>query len=75
VASAKLVADCGASVCGVRSVLAPAVGTRNLYHHPRAEVLKRLQQAKALTFRTDTDGATSFYLDGKTVTSQLQGLR
>ena len=52
-----------------------SVGTRNVYHHPRAEVPKRLQQAKALTFRTDMDGATSFYLDGKTVTSQLQGLR
>jgi len=37
--------------------------------------LKRLQQAKAQTFLTDMDGATSFYLDGKTVTSQLQGLR
>jgi ComEC/Rec2-related protein len=52
-----------------------SVETRNVYHHPRTEVLKRLQQAKALTFRTDMDGATSFYLDGKTVTSQLQGLR
>jgi competence protein ComEC len=52
-----------------------SVGARNVYHHPRAEVLKRLQQAKALTFRTDMDGATSFYLDGNTVTSRLQGLR
>ncbi len=47
-----------------------SVGTRNVYHHPRGEVLQRLQQAKALTFRTDLDGATSFYLDGRTVTSQ-----
>jgi len=52
-----------------------SVGTRNVYHHPHGEVLKRLQQAKALTFGTDMDGATSFYLHGKTVTSQLQGLR
>jgi len=51
-----------------------SVGARNVYHHPRAEVLERLQQAKALTYRTDMDGATSFYLDGKTVTSQLAGL-
>jgi competence protein ComEC len=51
-----------------------SVGARNVYHHPRAEVLQRLQQAKALTYRTDMDGATSFYLDGKTVTSQA-GLR
>jgi competence protein ComEC len=51
-----------------------SVGARNVYHHPRVEVLQRLQQAKARTYRTDLDGATSFYLDGKTVTSQA-GLR
>jgi len=50
-----------------------SVGARNVYHHPRAEVLERLQKEKALTYRTDMDGATSFYLDGKTVTSQLAG--
>jgi hypothetical protein len=27
-----------------------------------------------LTYRTDIDGATSFYLDGKTVTSQTADL-
>ncbi len=52
-----------------------SVGVRNVYHHPRAEVLARLQQTKALTYRTDIDGATSFYLDGKTVTSQIADLR
>jgi competence protein ComEC len=52
-----------------------SVGARNVYHHPRAEVLERLQQAKAQTFRTDMDGATSFYLDGKTVSSQPSGLQ
>jgi competence protein ComEC len=52
-----------------------SVGARNVYHHPRAEVLERLQQAKAQTFRTDMDGATSFYLDGKTVTSPLLDLQ
>ena len=51
-----------------------SVGARNVYHHPRAEVLERLQQAKTLTYRTDMDGATSLYLDGKTVTSQLPDL-
>jgi ComEC/Rec2-related protein len=51
-----------------------SVGARNVYHHPRREVLERLQQAKALTYRTDMDGATSFYLDGKTVTSHLADL-
>jgi competence protein ComEC len=52
-----------------------SVGARNVYHHPRAEVLERLQGVGALTYRTDMDGATSFYLDGKTVTPQLSGLR
>ena len=51
-----------------------SVGVRNVYHHPRPEVLERLQQAKTLTYRTDVDGATSFYLDGKTVTSQTADL-
>jgi len=52
-----------------------SVGVRNVYHHPRPEVLERLQQARTLTYRTDVDGATSFYLDGKAVTSQTAGLR
>ena len=51
-----------------------SVGVRNVYHHPRTEVMERLQQARALTYRTDVDGATSFYLDGKTVTSQTADL-
>jgi competence protein ComEC len=51
-----------------------SVGTRNVYHHPRREVLERLQQARVTTYRTDANGATTFYLDGKNVTSQLSGL-
>jgi len=47
-----------------------SVGARNVYHHPRPEVLQRLQNAKVTTFRTDVDGATSFFLDGKSVTTQ-----
>ncbi len=47
-----------------------SVGSRNVYHHPRGEVLERLQQAKTRTYRTDMDGATSFYLNGSSVTSQ-----
>ncbi len=52
-----------------------SVGARNVYHHPRAEVLERLQQEKALTYRADMDGAISFYLDGKTAISQPSGLQ
>jgi beta-lactamase superfamily II metal-dependent hydrolase len=31
-------------------------------------VLERLQQAEVTTYRTDEEGAASFYLDGKSVT-------
>lgn len=48
-----------------------SVGARNVYHHPRPEVLQRLQNARVITFRTDVDGASSFFLDGKNVTTQV----
>lgn len=44
-----------------------SVGARNVYGHPRREVLARLQNAGVVTYRTDEEGAVSFYLDGKTV--------
>jgi competence protein ComEC len=51
-----------------------SVGTRNVYHHPRPEVLSRLQHARVVTYRTDLDGATSFFLDGKSVTTRIATL-
>jgi competence protein ComEC len=46
-------------------------GVRNVYGHPRREVLERLGRAGVKTFRTDEMGAVSFYLDGKTVTPEV----
>jgi competence protein ComEC len=47
-----------------------SVGTRNTYGHPRREVLTRLQESGVATYRTDLNGAVSFYPDGKNVTPQ-----
>ena len=48
-----------------------SVGAHNVYHHPRREVLERLQDAHVKTYRTDLDGATTFYLDGERVIPSL----
>lgn len=48
-----------------------SVGARNVYHHPRREVLERLQQAQVKTYRTDINGAATFYLDGRRVIPSL----
>lgn len=48
-----------------------SVGVRNVYGHPRREVLARLEQAGVKTYRTDEEGAVSFYLDGKSVTPEV----
>jgi competence protein ComEC len=52
-----------------------SVGARNTYGHPRREVLARLEQADVVTYRTDLDGAVSFYLDGNHVSAKLAALR
>ena len=52
-----------------------SVGARNVYGHPRREVLDRLEQAGVATFRTDEEGAVSFYLDGKFVTPNVAPIR
>jgi competence protein ComEC len=51
-----------------------SVGARNVYGHPRQEVLDRLGAARVRTYRTDMNGAVTFYLDGKTVSSPLVAL-
>jgi competence protein ComEC len=52
-----------------------SVGFRNVYHHPRAEVLERLQQEHVRTYRTDLNGATSFFLDGSNVIAPAAAIR
>jgi competence protein ComEC len=47
-----------------------SVGTHNVYGHPRLDVLDRLGKAGVETYRTDLNGATSFYLNGAGVSSQ-----
>ena len=46
-------------------------GVRNVYGHPRREVLERLERAGVKTYRTDEMGAVSFYLDGKSVSPDV----
>jgi competence protein ComEC len=48
---------------------------RNVYGHPRREVLERLQEAGVKTYRTDMTGAVSFYLDGESVTPDVAIIR
>jgi competence protein ComEC len=47
-----------------------SVGRRNVYGHPRHEILEELQGAHVATYRTDMLGLTSFYLDGEHVTAE-----
>lgn len=44
-----------------------SVGARNLYGHPRVEVLHELQQTRVTTYRTDEMGMSRFLLDGSRV--------
>ncbi len=46
-----------------------SVGGRNTFGHPRIEVLQRLEQRHVQTYRTDLDGAVSFYLDGRSISA------
>ncbi len=42
-----------------------SVGAGNMYGHPTLPVLEELGNDHVLTYRTDLDGLTTFYLDGK----------
>ncbi len=51
-----------------------SVGARNTFGHPRREVLERLAEMNVSTYRTDTHGAVTFYLDGQKVTPATRSL-
>ncbi len=42
-----------------------SAGVRNPFHHPRPEVIERLAQHRARTYRTDLFGPVTFYLDAE----------
>jgi competence protein ComEC len=51
-----------------------SVGSGNSFGLPRTEILGRLADAGARVYRTDLDGAVTFYLDGHSVTPSLAAL-
>lgn len=51
------------------SYAAISVGLHNYYGHPKLETLEKLETAHVRTYRTDLLGASTFYLDGKHVTT------
>jgi competence protein ComEC len=48
-----------------------SVGSGNSFGLPRTEILSRLSDAGARVYRTDLDGAVTFYLDGHSVTGSV----
>lgn len=48
-----------------------SVGYQNSFGLPKSVVLERLQASHVRTYRTDLDGAVSFFLDGRLVTPEL----
>jgi competence protein ComEC len=51
-----------------------SVGYKTSFGLPKASVLQRLQASGVHVYRTDLDGAVSFFLDGRSVTPQLAAL-
>jgi len=52
-----------------------SVGSGNSFGLPRTEILGRLASAGARVYRTDLEGAVTFYLDGHSVTPSLAARR
>ncbi len=52
-----------------------SVGSGNSFGLPRTEVLRRLANVGARLYRTDLDGAVTFYLDGHSVTPFVAALQ
>jgi competence protein ComEC len=50
-----------------------SVGFHTSFGLPKADVLARLQAAGVHVYRTDLNGAVTFYLDGHSVTPALAG--
>jgi competence protein ComEC len=51
-----------------------SVGFQNSFGIPKLDVLARLQRSGARVYRTDLNGAVTFYLDGRSVTPLLSAL-
>ena len=51
-----------------------SVGFRNSFKLPRPEILQRLVRSGARVYRTDLDGAVTFYLDGHSVIPSAEAL-
>jgi competence protein ComEC len=51
-----------------------SVGFRNSFGLPKPDVLQRLQDSGVHVYRTDLNGAVTFYLDGHSVTPSLSAL-
>jgi competence protein ComEC len=52
-----------------------SLGFRTNFGFPKPEVLQRLQASGAQVYRTDLNGAVTFYLDGHKVTPSLPALQ
>jgi beta-lactamase superfamily II metal-dependent hydrolase len=48
------------------------VGDHSQFGHPRPAVLKRLQDSRIQTYRTDLLGAVTFLLDGKNIQTHVE---